>query len=166
MATVPPIHNTHNSLPSNAKTVSIQLLNERLANGIDLALSIKQAHWNIKGSNFIGVHEMLDGFRTELDNFNDLMAERVTTLGGTALGTLADIEKSTQLGAYPTNIYKVMDHLHELIKRYASFTKSVREGIDAADEAGDADTTDLFTEVSRGIEKQLWFMESTVYDGK
>ncbi|QNT77965.1 DNA starvation/stationary phase protection protein Dps [Entomobacter blattae] len=165
MTTKPSLRSTRNSLPSNTKTVSIQLLNARLADGIDLALTIKQAHWNIKGSSFYGVHTMLDTFRGELDNFNDTMAERVAALGGIALGTVPDVSKS-KLPTYPTNVLKIPDHVHALIERYAAFTQSIRENIDAADEAGDMDTADIFTEISRGIEKQLWFLESLVYDEK
>src|SRR6516162_2777216 len=97
---------TKNGLKSNAKTVSIEVLNARLADGIDLALLTKQAHWNIKGPHFIAIHEMLDTFRTDLDTHNDTVAERVVQLGGTALGTTQDVAKATKLAPYPTDIYK------------------------------------------------------------
>ena len=158
------MHTTRNALPSNAKSVSVDLLNARLADGIDLALLTKQAHWNLKGPQFIGVHLMLDGFRTDQDEWNDSMAERAVQLGGTALGTTQATAAATTLPAYPTNIYKVADHLAALIDRYAHFANSLHENIDQADEAGDADTADIFTEVSRGIDKQLWFLEAHVQE--
>ncbi len=154
------LHKTHNDLKSNAKTVAMELLNARLADAIDLALITKQAHWNLKGPQFIGIHLMLDGFRKEQDEWVDTMAERVTQLGGTALGTTQTVAKGTTLEPYPTDIYAIADHLKELIDRYAKVANGIRAAIDHADEAGDADTADIFTEVSRGLDKQLWFLEA------
>ena len=153
-------HQTRNNLPSNARQVAVDLLNARLADGLDLALITKQAHWNLKGLQFIAIHEMLDGFRKEQDEFNDTMAERIAQLGGTAFGTAQDITRSSQLAPYPTDIYAIEDHLAALIDRYAVTANAVRASIEAADEAGDADTTDIFTQVSRGLDKQLWFLEA------
>jgi starvation-inducible DNA-binding protein len=158
------MHTTRNALPSNAKSVSIDLLNARLADGIDLALITKQAHWNLKGPQFIGIHEMLDGFRTAQDDWNDTMAERAVQLGGTALGTTQVVAGATKLEAYPTDVYKIADHLAALIDRYATYANALHENIDQADDAGDADTADIFTEVSRGIDKQLWFLEAHVQE--
>ncbi len=107
---------------------------------------------------------MLDGFRTEQDDLNDKMAERITALGGTALGTTQTITAGSQLAAYPTDIYRIADHLAALIDRYSVFANSVRENIDETDEAGDPDTADLLTEVSRAIDKQLWFLEAHVQE--
>ncbi len=160
----PRLHATRNAIDSNARNVAISLLNARLSDGLDQALITKQAHWNLKGPQFIGIHEMLDGFRTEQDDWNDKMAERVTALGGTAYGTSQTIAKSSQLEPYPIDIYRVSDHLAALIDRYAVFGNAIRTSIDEADEAGDADTADLFTEVSRGLDKQLWFLEAHVQE--
>ena len=159
-----PLHRTRNALASNSKAVSIGLLNARLADGIDLALATKQAHWNLKGPQFIAIHEMLDGFRTEQDEWNDTMAERVAQLGGTALGTTQIVGGATKLPAYPTDIYAIADHLAALIDRYADYGNVLRANIDASADAGDADTADVFTEVSRGIDKQLWFLEAHVQE--
>ncbi len=152
------LHNTRNN--QNAKAVSIELLQARLADAIDVALITKQAHWNLKGPQFIGVHLMLDKFRDEQDEYVDEMAERITQLGGTARGTVQEVGKKTALEPYPVNIYQVSDHIHALIDRYATFANAIRANIDEVDEAGDPDTADLFTEVSRGIDKQLWFLEA------
>lgn len=154
------MHPTKNNLQSNAKTASIELLNARVADCIDLALLTKQAHWNLRGREFIAVHEMLDGFRTQVDEFVDTMAERVTQLGGTALGTTQVTAKATTLPPYPTDISSIPDHLHALIERYGQAANNVRQCIDQAAEAGDADTADIFTEVSRGLDKALWFLEA------
>jgi starvation-inducible DNA-binding protein len=157
-------HPTKNDVNSNAKSVAIELLNARVADGIDLALLTKQAHWNLKGRQFIAVHEMLDGFRTEVDGYVDTMAERIVQLGGTALGTTQTTAKATTLSPYPIDIYAVSDHLHALIDRYAKAANNVRASIDQTAEAGDADTTDIFTEVSRGLDKALWFLEAHIQE--
>ncbi len=152
------LHRTRNS--QNAKGVAVALLQARVADAIDMALITKQAHWNLKGPQFIGVHLMLDTFRKEQDEFVDTMAERITQLGGTALGTTQEVAKMTKLPPYPVDIYQVSDHIHALIERYALVANAIRDNIDEVDEAGDPDTADIFTEVSRGIDKQLWFLEA------
>jgi starvation-inducible DNA-binding protein len=151
---------TKNDLKSNAKSVSIDLLNARLADAIDLALMTKQAHWNLKGIQFIAVHEMLDGFRKELDGHVDTMAERVVQLGGTAFGTVQAVSGKTSLAPYPTDIYRIADHLVALVDRYGQLANAVRAGIDATSEAGDADTADILTGFSRALDKSLWFLEA------
>ena len=151
---------TKNDLKSNAKTESIALLNARLADAIDLALLTKQAHWNVKGPQFIAIHEMLDKFRDDIDEHVDTIAERAVQLGGTAHGTSQDVAKATKLKPYPTDIHKTKDHLAALIDRYAAAGKLARAAIDEADEAGDADTADIFTAYSRSLDKLLWFLEA------
>src|ERR1700724_666770 len=153
-------YKTQNDVPSNPKIVTIQLLNARLADTIDLALLTKQAHWNIKGPQFIALHEMIDGFRTELDDHVNTMAERVVQLGGTALGTTQAVAGSTTLAPYPTNIYAANDHLSALIERYAKVASAVRTAIDETANAGDADTADPFPALSRALDKSLWFLEA------
>src|SRR6195256_2297085 len=153
-------YKTHNDLSSNAKSVSIGILNARLADAIDLALLTKQAHWNIKGPQFIALHEMIDGFRTELDDHVDTMAERAVQLGGTALGTTQAVAGSTTLAPYPTDIYAANDHLAALIERYAKVGSAVRGAIDETANAGEADTADLSNAFSVALDKALWFLEA------
>ncbi|KPF71877.1 DNA-binding protein [Bosea sp. AAP35] len=149
-------------LESNTKSEIAGLLNARLADGIDLALLTKQAHWNLKGPGFIGVHLMLDGFRKLLDEHVDTVAERIAQLGGIALGTTQTTAAATSLSPYPTEIVAVKDHLDALIQRYADTANLVREAIDAAEEAGDAGTADVLTAYSRMLDKALWFLQSNL----
>lgn len=155
---------TKNDLKSNAKKESIEIINARLADAIDLALLTKQAHWNVKGPSFIGVHEMLDKFRKELDTHVDIIAERAVQLGGTAHGTSQEVAASTSLKPYPTDIHKTKDHLAALIDRYAGAAKLARKAINDTEEAGDADTADIFTAYSRALDKLLWFLEAHVQE--
>jgi starvation-inducible DNA-binding protein len=157
-------YKTQNDLSANAKAASIGVLNARLADSIDLALLTKQAHWNIKGPQFIALHEMIDGFRTEIDDHVDTIAERVVQLGGTALGTTQIVAKATTLAAYPTDIHTSKAHLGALIERYGKVANAVRKAIDETGNAGDADTADLFTAYSRALDKQLWFLEAHVQE--
>ncbi len=147
-------------LKSNTKTEMNALLNARLAESIDLALLTKQAHWNIRGETFIAVHELLDTLRDDLDEHVDIIAERVAQLDGIALGTTQAVASATSLKPYPTDIRKIPDHLEALVVRYAAAAKAARAGIDAADEAGDADSADILTAYSRTLDKSLWFLKS------
>ena len=158
------LQKTNNDTNSNATVASIEALQARLADGIDLALVIKQAHWNLKGPQFIGIHLMLDKFREEVSEWNDEMAERIVQLGGAARATVQEVNKRTNLKPYPTDIYKIADHLTALIERFAAVANAVRKDIEDTDEAGDVGTSDLFTEVSRGLDKQLWFLEAHVQE--
>ncbi len=158
------MHKTLNDLDDNARKVAIDTLNARLADMIDLALITKQAHWNLKGPRFIAIHEMLDGFRTQIDGHVDIVAERVVQLGGTALGTSQILAGQSKVPPYPTDIYKIEDHLQALIERYGAVANAVRAAIDETDEAGDADAADIFTAASRDLDKALWFLEAHIQE--
>ena len=151
---------TRNDLDSNARKASVALLNARLADAIDLALLTKQAHWNVKGPQFIAIHKMLDEFHTEVNGHVDTIAERAVQLGGIAEGTSQVVAKTTTLKPYPTDILKTKDHLSALIDRYAQAAKLARSAIDDSGDAGDADTADIFTAYSRSLDKLLWFLEA------
>ena len=154
------MHPTHNDLPESVRKQVIALLNARLADAVDLATQCKQAHWNVKGPNFIALHELFDDVHEHVQEHVDEIAERVVALGGTALGTVAVVSKATSLAAYPTDVFDGMAHVEALSRALASFGKAVRAAIDASDEAGDAVTADLFTGVAAEVDKDLWFVEA------
>jgi starvation-inducible DNA-binding protein len=151
---------TKNNLAEASRVKLAALLNARLADAIDLALSAKQAHWNVKGPQFIALHELFDKLRDEADEYVDDLAERVVQLGGTAEGTSRVVAARTTLAEYPLKITDGAAHLGELVAAYAKLGAAVRANIDEAAELRDADTADLFTEISRGIDKSLWFLEA------
>lgn len=150
-------------LPDNTRKAMIALLNARLADAIDLRLAVKQAHWNVRGPTFIALHLLFDEVQGRVDAFVDDIAERCATLGGVAGGTVKVVGASTSLNAYPADITAQGDHLKALSDILAQFGKNARAAIDAADEANDKDTADLFTNISRTVDKDLWFVESHLH---
>ena len=154
------MHSTRNDLSAKARAKVAALLNARLADALDLQMQAKQAHWNVKGPQFIALHELFDKLAAEIDGHVDEMAERITALGGIAEGTVQAVAGRTKLDAYPLDIAEGRAHLDALAAAYARFAKSVRKAIDEADKAGDADTSDLFTGISRSADKGLWLLEA------
>ena len=157
---MPKTHSTSIDLDSECRSQMIGLLNQQLADTFDLYSQTKQAHWNVKGPQFIQLHELYDKLATDLIAHVDTIAERATTLGGMALGTLRMAGKATRLDDYPKTTVEGMATVKALVERYAQLAASTRAAIDEADDAGDANTADLFTGVSRDLDKSLWFLEA------
>jgi len=156
------MHQTKNDLAKKNREKVVETLNARLADAIDLKTQAKQAHWNVKGPHFIGLHELFDQVATAVEAHTDLIAERVTALGGTAMGTARVAARESSLSEYPLEIIDGTAHVDALSTAMADFGKKIRKGIDDTDKLGDADTADLFTEVSREIDKLLWFVEAHI----
>ena len=154
------MYKTKIDLSEKVRRNIIVILNDRLANAIDLQSQVKQAHWNVKGPHFIALHELFDKISAVVFEQIDEIAERVTSLGGTAEGTVAVAAKRSKLKNYPLSITAGKDHLFYLSTQIAAFGKSVRAAIADSDELGDADTADLFTGISRDLDKYLWFLEA------
>ena len=147
-------------LEDNARKTAISELQACMSDGLSLSMSLKQAHWNLKGPNFIAIHELLDGVKTRLDPNIDDMAERIQQLDGTAVGTVEEVARATRLEPYPTNLTSAEDHLREVADRLRAYGERVRSAIDTVDEAGDADSADILTAASRQADKDLWFIEA------
>src|SRR5262249_50321728 len=150
---------TKNDLSEAIRVKVVELLNARLADAIDLQTQIKQAHWNVKGPNFIAMHELFDKINEEVEDYVDDIAERAVQLGGVAEGTARMVAKRSALSEYP-NAVDGRSHVEALSSALAAFAKAARQAIEQANELGDLDTADLFTAVSRGIHKWLWFREA------
>jgi starvation-inducible DNA-binding protein len=151
---------TRIDISADAREQLVELLNVRLADSFDLYSQLKQAHWNVKGSDFIQLHELYDAVAESVLEFVDTIAERATALGGLALGTARMAAEATTLDEYPIDAVTGEETVAVVADRLAAFGASAREGIDTATELGDMDTADLFTEVSRAIDKHLWFVEA------
>ena len=115
----------------------------------------------MKGSDFIQLHLLYDQIAESVIEFVDTIAERATTLGGLALGTARMAAEASTLDEYPLDAVDGMETVSVVADRLAAYGAAVRKAIDAAiDEFDDQDTGDLFIEVSRAIDKHLWFVEA------
>lgn len=153
------MYKTRNDLPEATRTKVNEILAARLADSIDLQTQLKQAHWNVKGPNFIALHELFDKITEEVEDYVDDIAERIVQLGGTTAGTARQVARASSLPDYPSAVTG-HDHVEAVASVLAAYGQKVRHGIDQAAELRDADTADLFTEVSRGVDKWLWFVEA------
>ncbi|MFI5372184.1 MAG: DNA starvation/stationary phase protection protein Dps [Candidatus Eisenbacteria bacterium] len=154
------MNSTRNDMKATLRGQMVDLLNVSLAELIDLSLQTKQAHWNVKGPEFIALHKLFDELTDSLHGLGDTVAERITALGGTALGTTQNVAETSELTPYPVKIKGGAQHVKALTMAFATCGARVRKAIDVAAKAGDAGTTDVFTEVSRALDKQLWFIEA------
>ncbi len=151
---------TRNSLAAPAREQVAMLLNRRLADAIDLQSQCKQAHWNVKGSQFIALHHLFDDVHASVTEYVDLIAERIVQLGGVAEGTIRVAAERSELDEYPIEMWASMDHVRSLAAALGAFGSRISFAIQELDELEDAGSADLCTEVSRGVDKWLWFVEA------
>jgi starvation-inducible DNA-binding protein len=154
------MYETENDISKERRTELNALLNQRLADAVDLQMQMKQAHWNVKGPSFIGLHELFDKVAEAVEGYVDQIAERIAQLGGIAEGTVRMAASRTRLPEYPLAIADGMAHVEAVARALSTFGKEVRTTIDEANALDDADTADLFTEISRGTDQWLWFVEA------
>ena len=159
------MHPTRNDLPARSRGRLEKLLNQRLADALDLEAATKQAHWNVKGPNFIALHGLFDQLHDNVEEHVDTIAERITALGGTPLGTIAAVARGSSLAPYPEAISAGPDHVAALADRLADFGRKARAAIASTAKLDDADTADLFTAISRDVDKYLWFLEAHLQAG-
>src|SRR5712671_4700334 len=160
LAETPKMYETENDIPKQRRSELNALMNQQLANAVDLQTQMKQAHWNVKGPHFIGLHELFDQIDEAVEGYVDLIAERIVQLGGVAEGTARVAAERSRLEEYPLDIADGHAHVEAVAKALSTFGHEARKTIDEADELQDADSADIFTEVSRGIDKWLWFVEA------
>lgn len=154
------MYETENDISKQRRSELNALMNRRLADAVDLQMQMKQAHWNVKGPNFIGLHELFDKVAEAVEGYVDQIAERIMQLGGTAEGTVRMAASRTRLPEYPLAIAEGMAHVEAVARALSTFGKEARTTIDEANALDDADTADLFTEISRGTDQWLWFVEA------
>ena len=160
------MHETKNDLQIKVRTQIVTLLQDRLSDCIDLMLQGKQAHWNVKGPNFFSLHELFDKIVEETEEYVDSIAERIVQLGGTAEGTVQAVSKRSNLPEYPLAITDGREHVERFSHSLAYFGETARTGIQQASELNDADTADILTEISRGVDKWLWMVEAHSHSDK
>ena len=160
LAEAPKMYETENDISLKRRSELNALMNQRLASAVDLQTQMKQAHWNVKGPNFIGLHELFDKVDEAVESYVDMIAERIVQLGGIAEGTARVAAARSQLEEYPLAIADGMAHVEAVACALSTFGNEARNTINEAGELDDADTADLFTEISRGIDKWLWFVEA------
>src|SRR5258706_5744448 len=162
MPTIAPakLYPTKNDLPEATRVQVIALLNQRLADCIDLQAQSKQAHWNVKGPTFIALHKLFDEIYADVTNYVDLIAERIVQLGGIAEGTVGVVAERSTLVDYPLALSRGAEHVAALSDALAGFGRGARIGIEEMNELEDADSADILTEISRGVAKWLWFLEA------
>ncbi|HXT41112.1 MAG TPA: DNA starvation/stationary phase protection protein Dps [Candidatus Angelobacter sp.] len=160
IAEAPTMYETVNDISQNLRLELNALMNQRLASAVDLQTQLKQAHWNVKGPGFIGLHELFDKVDEAVESYVDMIAERIVQLGGIAEGTVRVAASHTRLPECPLAIADGMAHVEAVSRALSTFGQEARTTIEEASILGDADTADLFTEVSRGLDKWLWFVEA------
>jgi starvation-inducible DNA-binding protein len=154
------LYDTKNDLAKDTRVEVIGLLNQRLAEAIDLQTQCKQAHWNVKGPSFIGLHKLFDDINEDVETYVDLIAERVVQLGGVAEGTIGAAEQRSKLPDYPIGIATGPEHVAALSDALSAFGRAARITIAEMDELEDAGSADMLTDISRGVDKWLWFVEA------
>jgi starvation-inducible DNA-binding protein len=154
------LYPTKNDLPEASRIEVIGLLNQRLAEAIDLQTQAKQAHWNVKGPTFIALHKLFDEINEDVEDYVDLIAERIVQLGGIAEGTVGAVEGRSSLPDYPLALSTGAEHVAALSDALAAFGRTARIGIEEMNELEDAGSADILTEISRGVDKWLWFVEA------
>lgn len=159
------LYPTKNDLPEDDRLQVITLLNQRLADAIDLQTQCKQAHWNVKGPTFIALHKLFDEINEDAEEYVDLIAERVVQLGGIAEGTVGVVAERSTLAGYPLTLSTGPEHVAALSDALAGFGRTVRVGIEEMNDLKDADSADILTEISRGVDKWLWFVEAHQQNG-
>jgi starvation-inducible DNA-binding protein len=159
-AETPKMYETENDISKERRSELTALMNQRLADAVDLQMQMKQAHWNVKGPSFIGLHELFDKVARSVEGYVDQIAERIVQLGGIAEGTVRLVASRTRLPEYPLEIAEGMAHVEGVARALSTFGKEARATIDEANALDDADTADLFTEISRGTDQWLWFVEA------
>ncbi len=159
----PLLHATRIDIPLEIRAYVTTMLNQTLACTVDLRSQVKQAAWNVKGIAFIQLHALFDTIAVELDTYTDLLAERITVLGGMVRGTIRTAASQSTLLEYPGDLVEGNTHVRALAERFADYAKDLRSCIAHAVDVEDVDTGNVYTDISRGIDKRLSILEAHLY---
>jgi starvation-inducible DNA-binding protein len=151
---------TRIDIDTDARQELIDLLNQQLADASDLFTQTKQAHWNVKGMDFMQLHLLFDDLAKHPRNHADTIAERVGALGGMAMGTARMAAANSTLPEYPADVIEGKAVVEVMAERWAAYAASTRAAIRRSGELDDPTTEDLFTELSREIDESLYFLEA------
>lgn len=166
MSTTPPapvLHPTRIDLPPEIRLDVINMLNQTLACTVDLRSHVKQACWNVKGKDFVPLHALFTKMATELDAYADMAAERIAMLGGVVMGTARTAALLSKLADYPAALVEGDDHVAALVDQFAHYALAMRRGITLATDVEDAGSAAVYTDISRGVDKQLWILEAHLH---
>jgi starvation-inducible DNA-binding protein len=155
------MYKSPSNLTAAARREIAAALNDRLADGLDLHQQVKVAHWNVKGPLFPSLHPLFEQFAVALANFNDAVAERAVTLGGTAVGTVRQVATASSLPELPAGVVRGLDLVSLLADRIDAYLAGLRRTRELADGLGDGDTVDLLTQIVTEFEKNAWFLRAT-----
>ena len=138
----------------------IAILNQHVADSMDLYSQAKHAHWNVKGAEFGSLHLLFDKIAEHVEHQIDLIAERSTALGGFVPGTTRQAAQNSRLPEYPMDVVEGLQHVNALADRIATLAQHTREAIDACEDHEDVPSSDLFTDIARELEMDLWMLEA------
>ena len=156
----PTSYSTRIDIPERLRLNLGEILNQTLADTLDLKMQVKQAQWNTKGMNFYQLYQLFEEIAIKLEGYIDLIAERATALGLVAVGTVRNVAQKSRIPEYSLKVSDGQDHLAELADRLAIYAKFVRTAIAQTSDLGDRNTADIYTEISRTVDKYLWFLEA------
>lgn len=146
----------HTGMNGDADKV-IATLQIQLATCFDLYSQVKQAHWNLRGPSFIGIHKMFDDLAKELESFTDDIAERIGALGGYAMGYVSAAAVSSQLDNPADDLVQDIDWIAFVLDQYNTYSHLLYTDIDTMGEVDPA-TEDLLIEIVRSIDKGIYFL--------
>jgi starvation-inducible DNA-binding protein len=159
----PFLYTTRIDIPLEIRVYLVTLLNQTLACTVDLHSQVKHAAWNVKGTAFIPLRALFNAIAIDLEVHTDLLAERIAVLGGTVQGTVRTSATQSTLPEYPGAITESDAHVQALAERVGHYARVLRADITYATDVEDADTANVYIDLSRGIDKRLSFLEAHLH---
>ena len=151
---------TRIGMPPEIRLDVITMLNQTLACTVDLRSQVRQACWNIKGKDFSLLHPIFAAMLSELQMYTDMVAERITVLGGVVMGTVRMAATQSKLPEYPDAVMEGDGHVQALVERFGRYAVTLRDDIALAADVEDAGSAAVYTDISRGVDRQLWILET------